>query len=485
MAIAWHSPKSIRTTLRFGLLTTAIVTVLIGGLGTLFISREVAVHQTQAFLLRTASALALLFQRVNHRFVRPFLVTAGVGHLRLIPLAESGRPLVSLPLPLKQHSINWQILHSGGYQSGVVGNEVFIAYPVTTTQSFNTRITGVHAHKFALLLTRPLPSIVGPVLFVVAAVVITAIIAVVISDRYTAHISKTLDRLVSRANRVASGHLDDHEPSGEPREAEFAALDLAISSMIDSLRAASEIESTYILAISHDLRTPLTSIRGFAEAIIDEAISSPIEAAHTIEREAQRIERLINDLIALARLRANDYALSPQSINLNDLLRHLLEAVSPRAERRSLQVVSSLPADQVIITQDPERLLQLLGNLLDNAIKYANDRVCVDLKTRDGATLVEITDDGPGIPSSTAEQLFHSQLKPTPGRDGAVGSGLGLLIVGRLATLMGIEVRADSPINQAGGTRCEVILADTNSQSMISSSRDTAPATAEPESRPR
>jgi len=447
----------------------------------------VAVHQTQSFLLRTATALAILFQRVNHRFVHPFLATAGVGHLRLIPLTQGGVPLTALPHPLTQHSVDWHLLLTGSYQSGIVGNEVFIAYPVTPPSSLQTHSSGLHSHTFALLLTRPLPSIVGPVIFVVGAVVVTAIIAVAISDRYTAHISKTLDHLVRRSNRVASGHLDDQESSDEPREAELAALDAAISSMIGSLRAANEAESTYILAISHDLRTPLTSIRGFAEAIIDEAVSSPIEAAHTIEREAQRIERLINDLIALARLRASDYTLSPQSIDLNELLLHLIEAASPRAERRSLHIVSSLPPDHIIIYQDPERLLQLLGNLLDNAIKYAHSEVSVILKTTADAALVEISDDGAGIPISTQEQLFHSQLNPTPGKDGAVGSGLGLLIVGRLATRMGIEVHAASPLDQAGGTRCEIILPHdpVKPQSAMSSSRNPLGAAVEPESKPR
>ncbi|MGC9155028.1 MAG: sensor histidine kinase [Ferrimicrobium sp.] len=458
-AIAWpKSSNSIRATVRFGLLATAVVTVLIGGLGTLAISREVSVHQTQAFLLRTASALAILFERANHRFVHPFLATAGVGRLHLVPLSRSNRPLVALPHPITPSTINFASLVSGHYQSGVIGNEVYLAYPVTTPFSFHSHPLTTTLHSFALILTHPLPSIEGPVIFVVGAVLITAIVAVSISDHYAAHISRTLDLLVTRSRRIASGHLDDEAPLEKPRESELANLDDAISSMITSLKAANEVESTYILAISHDLRTPLTSIRGFAEAIIDEAVVSPVEAARTIEREAQRIERLINDLIALARLRASNYTLEPQQIDLNALLEHLVEAVGPRAQRSAVSLNAHPMSQPAIVQVDPERLLQLLGNLLDNALKYAIHEVEVRLEPTPHAINVTITDDGRGLSPDLREKLFHHQLNPTPGRDGTVGSGLGLLIVGRLAGHMGLNVRVDSPVVLGRGTRFVITI---------------------------
>ncbi len=429
------------------------MTVLIGGLGTLLISREVAVHQTQAFLLRTASALAILFERANHRFVHPFLATAGVGRQHLIPLNRLHQPLAALPHPLTSTTINFASLVSGHYQSGVIGNEVFLAYPVTTPPALTNSPFTITSHSFALILTHPLPSIEGPAIFVVGVVLITAIVAVLISDHYTAHISRTLDRLVTRSSRIASGHFDEDIAIDRPREAELANLDDAISSMITSLKAANEVETTYILAISHDLRTPLTSIRGFAEAIIDEAVASPVEAARTIEREAQRIERLINDLIALARLRASNYTLEPQRIDLNTLLIHLAEVVVPRAQRSAIALTSHPTPHAALVDVDPERMLQLLGNLLDNALKYARHEVHIRLTPTPSAIEVSITDDGAGLPLDLREKLFHSQLNPTPGKDGTVGSGLGLLIVGRLVSLMGLRIRVESPISSEGGTQ--------------------------------
>jgi signal transduction histidine kinase len=462
LAIAWRKQPSIRRTVRTGLLATAIVTVLIGGAGTIAISREVAVHQTQAFLLRSATALAILFARANDRFVHPFLASAGVGRLRLIPLSRRGTTLVHLPEPLTASSIDRGLLLSGHYQSGVIHNEVFVAYPVQAQLGFHGSVASVHPSLFALVITRPLPSIEGPVIFVITAVFITAFVALLLSDRYTAHIARTLDRLVDRSKRVAAGHLDDVVSDTPPVEEELANLDDAISSMITSLRAANEVESTYILAISHDLRTPLTSIRGFAEAIIDEAVTSPVEAAGTIQREAQRVERLINDLIALARLRASDYTLTNQRIDLNELISHLVEAVSPTAERHGLALTSSLPSTPTTIEIDPERLLQLLGNLLDNALKYAQRTVAVRLITTTSEATIIVTDDGDGIPPSHQAQLFAQQLNPTPGRDGTVGSGLGLLIVGRLAALMGLTIKVESAIAPMNGTTFRIMIPRTN-----------------------
>ena len=333
-----------------------------------------------------------------------------------------------------------------------------MAYPVQAELGLRGSLIGAHPSLFALLITRPLPSIEGPVIFVVAAVVITAIVALLLSDRYTAHIARTLDRLVDRSKRVAAGHLDDVVSDTPPVEAELANLDDAISSMITSLRAANEVESTYILAISHDLRTPLTSIRGFAEAIIDEAVTSPVEAAKTIQREAQRVERLINDLIALARLRASDYSLTNQRIDLNELIGHLIEAVSPAAERHGLELAISLPTEATTIEIDPERLLQLLGNLLDNALKYAKQVVTVRLTTTSSEATVTVSDDGDGFPDSLRAQLFAQQLNPTPGRDGTVGSGLGLLIVGRLAAHMGLTIKVEQATAPLNGTTFRITI---------------------------
>jgi signal transduction histidine kinase len=433
---------------RIGLATTAILTVLAGGVGTLLISREVAIHQTQAFLVRSATALSLLIGRADLHLVRAFLASSGVGRFKLIAITVDGKVARPLPRPLVPSLVSPSALSSGHYQTGVYHNVAYVLYPVGY---FHARVV----RTLVLAITRPLPSIEGPIVFVLTATLLTAVLAVTISDRYTAHISRSLARLVDRAHQVAAGVLDSSPTDPTPKEEELAELDEAVSSMVASLKAASELESTFLLSVSHDLRTPLTSIRGFSEAIIDGAVS-PSEAARTIGREAERIERLLNDLIALAHLRSHDWALAPQRVDLVALVTHLADTVRPRATLAGIDLHVDLPSAPLEASLDPERTLQLLGNILQNALKYAASRVTIDLTSDGDGFVLAISDDGPGIPPPVRERIFSSQLTPSPGRDGTIGSGLGLLIVGRLASLMGYAVTVTSPTS--GGTRFEIII---------------------------
>jgi signal transduction histidine kinase len=433
---------------RVGLATTAILTVLVGGVGTLLISREVAIRQTQAFLVRSATALSLLIGRANLHLVRAFLASSGVGRFKLIAITYQGRVARPLPRPLVPSLVDVRALSSGHYQTGVYHNVAYVLYPVGY---FHARVL----RTLVLAITRPLPSIEGPLVFVLAATLLTAVLSVTISDRYTAHISRSLARLVGRAHQVATGVLDSSPTDPAPKEEELADLDEAISSMVASLKAASELESTFLLSVSHDLRTPLTSIRGFAEAIMDGAVA-PSEAARTIGRVAERIERLLNDLIALAHLRSHDWALAPQTVDLVALVAHLADTARPRAAVAGIAFEVRLPPGPLEATIDPERTLQLLGNILENALKYASSHITIELAPEDDGLVLAISDDGPGIPEPVRERIFSSQLPPSPGRDGTIGSGLGLLIVGRLASLMGYAVTVVSAVG--GGTRFRILI---------------------------
>jgi len=433
---------------RIGLATTAILTVLVGGVGTLLISREVAIHQTQAFLVRSATALSLLIGRANLHLVRAFLASSGVGRFKLIAITPDGQVTRALPRPLVPSLVDPSALDSGHYQTGVYHNVAYVLYPVGY---FHARVV----RTLVLAITRPLPSIEGPIVFVLAATLLTAVLAVTVSDRYTAHISRSLARLVDRAHQVAAGVLDGSPTDPAPKEEELANLDEAVSSMVDSLRAASELESTFLLSVSHDLRTPLTSIRGFSEAIIDGAVS-PTDAARTIGREAERIERLLHDLIALAHLRSHDWALAPQNVDLIALVTHLADTVRPRATLAGITLEVHLPGGPLEAALDPERTLQLLGNILENALKYADHAVTIHLTSEVDHLVLTISDDGPGIPAAVRERIFSAQLTPSPGRDGTIGSGLGLLIVGRLASLMGYTVTVVSPAT--GGTSFRIVI---------------------------
>ncbi len=215
----------------------------------------------------------------------------------------------------------------------------------------------------------------------------------------------------------------------------------------------------FLLSVSHELRTPLTSIRGYADAVVDGATDDPSAAAAVISTEARRMERLVQDLLDLARLDADRFSLHAQPVDSAHLVREVVDGFRPRADQLGLELVtgsgSSVP---VWVSADPDRLGQVVANLVENASSFAAHRVTVDAGTVAGRPAVWVTDDGPGIPADQLSDVFvrHFVSDRVPGR--RKGSGLGLAIVSELATAMGATVEAQSPVAGERGTRMVVWL---------------------------
>ncbi len=437
--------RTIRSTFRDGIVATALMAVVASGLGTIFISRTVADHQTQQYLLKIAENAASGIERAKPARLERLASPRGFTRDHLIQISSTGKITGTLPRPLVPSDLAASSLLRGHYLLATRGNMAFIAFP------FQRTLNG-GKHTFALVLTRPLPSMLLPALFVALVAIVSAGIAIFIADRYTRRISRSLLKLVAAADRIADGDLETPLDRTSMRERDLGNLAGALERMISSLKAASSSQATFLLAISHDLKTPLTSIRGFAEAIIDEAVEDPAAAAGTIIRESGRIEHLINDLISLARLSASHYSATRQPVDLASLLAHLSQSVTPRATANGLTIQLGLPDAALWASTDPERLLQLLGNLVDNAIKYANSKVMIEARLDHETTTITVADDGPGIPEHIRGAIFNQQVTPTPGHGLEIGSGLGLLIVARLASILEMELGYISPFASGSGT---------------------------------
>lgn len=436
---------TIRTTLRAGLATTAVTTALAAGVGTLLIFRSVALHENESFLARQASVAANVASRAEHFFLGPHGAHT-FGARRLVRLDPSGH--LGGPVPAELHGV---VLHPPqlvpGHVSFVVrGDTVWALDPVILVDR--------HAQRtYAVVLHRSLPSELVPALFVVALTLLAALVAILLADAYTRRVSSVVADLAALAERVSRGDLAQAPPSEPIAQRELDDLRQALAEMIASLRSASERQTSFLLAISHDLRTPLTSIRGFAEAIEDGEVVQPAHAASVIQREAQRIERLLADLMSLARLEADGFRVTVTPLDLGDLVEHLAETARLRGRTQGLEVHASLAPDARSVLGDPERLSQALANILDNAVKFARSSIDVIVTRRLESVRIEITDDGPGIPPSVRDQLFSRQVAPRPGRNNEIGSGLGLLIAARLVQAMHGRLGASSPIRSDGGTR--------------------------------
>src|SRR4029453_1650324 len=175
------------------------------------------------------------------------------------------------------------------------------------------------------------------------------------------------------AQRIARGDLSARVPVAHPGAGadELDRLAGAINAMAASLQRARQAEQDFLLSVSHDLRTPLTSIGGWAEALGDGAPPEPAAGGGTIRTAATRLDRLVNDLLDLARLRARAFALTRTPVDLRDAATSGAEALRPELEGTGLAVTVDVPPAPVLVDGDADRLAQVAANLLDNARRHA------------------------------------------------------------------------------------------------------------------
>jgi len=225
------------------------------------------------------------------------------------------------------------------------------------------------------------------------------------------------------------------------------------------LERSRTVTRDFLMSVSHDLRTPLTSIRGYAEALSEGTVTKPAErrrAAGIIETEARRLERLVSDLLDLARLDARQFTLQPEPVDVGAVVQATTEGFHPLAREYGITVEVELEEtpDRLL---DPDRLAQVVANLVENALKFAAARVQVRAGASADGVRIEVADDGPGIPPDDLPRVFERLYSPRSGQPRAVGTGLGLAIVHELVSAMGGTVTVESG-GRPGGTTVRVSL---------------------------
>jgi two-component system OmpR family sensor kinase len=208
------------------------------------------------------------------------------------------------------------------------------------------------------------------------------------------------------------------------------------------------------------LRTPLTAIRGYAEALADGKTSDVAYASGVILGEARRLERLVGDLLELAKLEAGAFSLNCIPVSLPEVVTDAVQAFEPAAERLGLSLqVETTEGAPGICDADPDRLTQVVCNMVENALKYAVSAVVVTTTADNGRPTLYVEDDGPGISKEDLDRVFERLYQSASAASRKLGSGLGLAIVEELVTAMGGSVRAESPVLPGGGgTRLVVVL---------------------------
>jgi signal transduction histidine kinase len=358
--------------------------------------------------------------------------------------------VTTLPKAVTTNDLNPEALLAGDTQTGVAGGTAFLAEPLTANATRTPVLVLTQTVE-----TRPLgragPYLIGTGAF---ALFLAAIVSFILARRLTQPIAA----MQTTAGRIAAGDLSARVGKVAGPDDELAGLARSIDGMADELETARGAERGFLLSISHDLRTPLTSIKGYAEAMADGVIEQPADrarAASVILTEARRLERLVADLLDLARLDAHEFSLSPQPVDARAVVGTAVQAFAPAAHDWGVTLLLTR-GDPIPAHADPERLGQVVGNLVENALKYAHSSVTVDTVAMNGHVEVRVDDDGPGIAPEERQRVFDRlyTARDTPGRQ--VGTGIGLAIVHELAGAMGGTATCE-PL-ATGGTRFRVTL---------------------------
>ena len=221
---------------------------------------------------------------------------------------------------------------------------------------------------------------------------------------------------------------------------------------ITDLRRADQIRRDFVANVSHELRTPLTAIRGYVEALLDEPPDPENQRRflEIIERHSTRMERLVHDLLRLARLDAKQEALDMARCDVQQLFNGVVADLGPAIEAKRQHVTITIAPDATHVEGDPGKLHDIVRNLVENAVNYSPDGAELRLSaTFDRESyLITVADSGPGIPQEDLARVFERFYRVDKSRSRPGGTGLGLAIVKHLVELHGGEARA---ANAPGG----------------------------------
>jgi two-component system OmpR family sensor kinase len=264
------------------------------------------------------------------------------------------------------------------------------------------------------------------------------------------------------AARLRAGDRAVRLPVAPPTEA--ADLATAINELAGALATSEGRQRDFLLSISHELRTPLTTLRGYAEALADGVVGpdGARRAGQTMLAEAEHLDRLVSDLLVLARLETADFPLAPAPVDLVALLRAIAEAWGGRCAEAGLVLRTELPDLPLTVSTDPGRIRQVVEGLLENALRAVPAGAPVVLAVRAGPAEValEVRDGGPGLTDLDLAVAFERGALYQRYRGvRKVGSGLGLALAARLVRRLGGRIEAGHAAE--GGARFTVTLPHT------------------------
>jgi two-component system OmpR family sensor kinase len=320
---------------------------------------------------------------------------------------------------------------------------IFAAYPLGTLAS------SAQIPIDTLILTVPqagsvaiLASLFRPFLL---AGIVALVISLILAFLFARSVYRPLKQVTGAAQRIARGEYDQKIPVTGPRE--FAELATSFNDMAEKVDQSQQQLRHFVADVSHELKSPITAIQGFAQALVDGTAGDEdtrLKAARIINDESKRMKRQVDELLELARMQSGQLKVSHEPVNLSELLEHCHEFFSIQAQEKGVRLEMAV-GPPVTVVGDIDRLEQLFSNLLDNAIKNSPAGGEVHLtasRFTEGYAEVKVTDSGPGIPPEQLSYVFERFYQVTGVRTGV---GLGLAIAREIVLAHGgtIEVRSE------------------------------------------
>src|SRR5206468_3508287 len=267
---------------------------------------------------------------------------------------------------------------------------------------------------------------------------VAAIIGVYVSRR----LARPVLELSRAADEVSRGRYDVELPRVQTAD-EIGHLANRFREMASRLSVAEQQERNFLMSVSHELRTPLTAIRGHVDALREGVAADPAVRAESLDmiaNETTRLERLVGDVLDLAKLEAHRFTLLTEEVDMGRLCEQAYAAFGEEARRRKIDYDKTFQAEPTIVS-DGDRVLQIISNLLSNAFRWTPDggKVELELAASNGRISVAVDDNGPGVPLDDRERIF----RPFWSRDDS-GTGLGLAIAHELAAALGGSIELES-----------------------------------------
>ena len=282
------------------------------------------------------------------------------------------------------------------------------------------------------------------------------LVAIVLSLYLSRNVIAPVHAMSLATQRIADGHYEEHvQVHGED---ELAQLAMRFNQMAEKLNQVESMRRRLIGDVSHELRTPLTAIKGSMEGLMDGVLPATQETYQQIHVEADRLNRLVDDLQELSRVEAKAYTLEIHPVDVSSLVRTVTKRLTPRFESKGISLDIDLALGLPRVLADEDRAVQILTNLMGNALQYTpeNGKVTIFAKRIDHEVQISVRDTGTGIPPEHLQHIFDRFYRVDASRSrsrrAGGGSGIGLTIARALVEAHGGRIWAESAGEGLGST---------------------------------